>query len=150
MPLLSKRVICSLIALCLWSAGTESLWSQAFLFSTLAGNAGYGSADGPTNQARFNFPQGVAADNAGNVYVADTAECLYVADTDNNTIRLGQTTSVSTVSLQATSAAGQIILSWPTASAGFVLETKTDIFSNTWNPVTNLDAAWAPPRSYHL
>ncbi len=105
---------------------TGSNW----VVTTVGGKAGVpGSTDGIGSDARFNNPGGIAFDRA---------ERLYVADTDNNTIRLGQITSVSTVSLQATSAAGQIILSWPAASAGFVLETKADIFSNTWNPVTNL------------
>jgi sugar lactone lactonase YvrE len=41
--------------------------------STLAGSAGQpGSADGTGQNARFNFPRGVAADAAGNVFVADT------------------------------------------------------------------------------
>ncbi len=41
--------------------------------TTLAGLAGSpGSADGTATAARFNFPQGVAVDRAGNVYVADT------------------------------------------------------------------------------
>ena len=41
--------------------------------STLAGSAGMpGSADGNGSSARFNHPMGVAADGAGNVYVADT------------------------------------------------------------------------------
>lgn len=47
--------------------------------STIAGSVGNGgSADGLGTAARFNNPLGVAADNAGNVYVADT---------NNNTIR---------------------------------------------------------------
>jgi sugar lactone lactonase YvrE len=42
--------------------------------TTLAGLAGtQGSADGTASVARFNYPQGVAVDSAGNVYVADTA-----------------------------------------------------------------------------
>ena len=41
--------------------------------TTLAGLAGsYGSADGTGSAARFTFPQGVAVDTGGNVYVADT------------------------------------------------------------------------------
>jgi NHL repeat-containing protein len=31
----------------------------------------FGSADGTGNAARFDFPEGVAVDSAGNVYVAD-------------------------------------------------------------------------------
>jgi serine/threonine protein kinase len=47
--------------------------------TTLAGQAGVdGSADGAGHQAQFRLPNSVAADTAGNVYVADTA---------NNTIR---------------------------------------------------------------
>jgi len=47
--------------------------------STLAGTAGQrGSTDGTGAAARFDSPQGVVLDGAGN---------LYVADTDNHTIR---------------------------------------------------------------
>src|SRR2546429_602127 len=49
-----------------------------FTFTTLAGNAGPGSTDGTVSVARFNQPQGVAVDQAGNIYVADSF---------NNTIR---------------------------------------------------------------
>jgi hypothetical protein len=40
--------------------------------TTLAGTGQPGSQDGPGGTARFNNPQGVAVDSAGNVYVADT------------------------------------------------------------------------------
>ena len=40
--------------------------------STLAGDGVAGFRDGPAGQAQFNGPVGVAADKAGNVYVADT------------------------------------------------------------------------------
>ena len=40
--------------------------------TTLAGSAGQtGSSDGSGSAARFDYPSGVAVDNAGNVYVAD-------------------------------------------------------------------------------
>src|SRR5262249_55402569 len=46
--------------------------TPAGLVTTFAGLAGaFGSTDGTGSAARFNFPCGVAADNAGNVYVAD-------------------------------------------------------------------------------
>ncbi|HVU26031.1 MAG TPA: hypothetical protein VHE13_18005 [Opitutus sp.] len=41
--------------------------------TTLAGQAGtLGGADGTGGTARFNYPRGVAADGAGNIYVADS------------------------------------------------------------------------------
>ncbi len=48
--------------------------TPAGMVSTLAGQAGRsGSGDGFGTQARFNSPYDVAADSAGNVYVADSA-----------------------------------------------------------------------------
>jgi hypothetical protein len=45
--------------------------------TTLAGLAGsFGWADGPGNDARFNNPSGVAADGAGNIYVAEMGNQL--------------------------------------------------------------------------
>src|SRR5207237_1018476 len=65
--------------------------TSAGVVSTLAGTAGSaGSADGTGSAARFNYPQGVAVDGSGNVYVADT---------DNNTIR--KITSAGVVSTLA-------------------------------------------------
>lgn len=55
----------------LFAPGT-ALDAQPLTFSTLAGNAGYGWVDGPGREARFDFPEGIAADAAGNVFVADT------------------------------------------------------------------------------
>ncbi len=50
----------------------QANYSTPYTFTTLAGNAGYGSADGTGSAARFYDPSGVAVDSAGNVYVADT------------------------------------------------------------------------------
>jgi sugar lactone lactonase YvrE len=59
---------------------TIRMITPAGMVSTLAGTAGVtGSADGSGAAAQFRDPRGVAADAAGNVYVADTA---------NQTIRL--------------------------------------------------------------
>jgi sugar lactone lactonase YvrE len=53
--------------------------TSPYTFTTLAGLAGiYGSTDGTGSAAQFGYPQGVAVDSAGNVYVADSG---------NNTIR---------------------------------------------------------------
>jgi sugar lactone lactonase YvrE len=51
---------------------------EPYTFTTLAGDAGYGSADGTATAARFHNPAGVAVDSVGSVYVADSG---------NNTIR---------------------------------------------------------------
>ena len=48
--------------------------TPAGVVTTLAGTAGSsGSADGTGAAARFNGPEGVAVDGAGNVFVADTS-----------------------------------------------------------------------------
>ena len=52
---------------------------QSYIFTTLAGlpiDASPGRADGAGSDARFNYPSGVAVDDAGNVYVADSGNAL--------------------------------------------------------------------------
>lgn len=81
----SCRVAWTLIALGLTALQTiaQSIYGP-YTFTTLAGNADYGSTDGTGSAARFNYPRGVAVDSAGT---------LYAADTGNNTIRKGIRTS---------------------------------------------------------
>src|SRR5438046_2331713 len=53
------------------SLGAQSV-DIPYTFTTLAGAASIGSADGTGSAARFNLPSGVATASSGNVYVADT------------------------------------------------------------------------------
>ena len=50
--------------------------SPSGMVSTLAGSGGPGSADGVGSAASFTLPEGLAVDNAGNVYVADAGNNL--------------------------------------------------------------------------
>jgi ribosomal protein S11 len=63
---------CFALAGCIVFFAAVAARCQTIGFSTIAGNAGYGTADGAGAAARFSLPQGVAADGAGNVYVADS------------------------------------------------------------------------------
>jgi len=55
--------------------------TPAGVVTTLAGSQLFGAEDGTGSVARFNYPAGVAVDDAGNVYVADQ---------DNHKIRIGR------------------------------------------------------------
>jgi PKD repeat protein len=85
--------------------------------STLAGLAGHsGSADGFGSVARFNSPEGIAADDSGNVYVADRV---------NSTIRkivaaTGEVTTLAGLAESRGSAdgiGGAARFNWPTGVA---------------------------------
>lgn len=75
-----KAVLGAVIFPVLITAMERSLSAQVtytpYAITTLAGTAGvYGYADGTGSAAQFNYPDGVAVDSVGNVYVADTVNC---------------------------------------------------------------------------
>ena len=54
------------------SSSAVLILGSGYTITTLAGTSGYGSADGTGSAARFHFPNDLAADNAGNLYVVDS------------------------------------------------------------------------------
>jgi sugar lactone lactonase YvrE len=61
--------------------------TNAGVVTTVAGVAGEpGSADGPLGTAHLNYPQGVAVDSSGNVYVADTGNFTIRQISPNGTV----------------------------------------------------------------
>ena len=98
-----------------------------WVVTTLAGRAGYqGTADGTGSAARFNNPNGVVSDSAGN---------LYVPDFGNNTIRKGVPAIVITSSGPSFGFHGgqfDFELTGP-AGQSVVVESSTDLVS--WLPI---------------
>ena len=97
--------------------------TPAGVVTTLAGTAGTtGSTDATGAAASFNFPQGVATDSAGNVYVADTL---------NNTIR--KITPAGVVStLAGTAGTGSADGTGPAASFNSPVGVATDNAGNVY------------------
>jgi sugar lactone lactonase YvrE len=78
-PSTLRLIACRLLFFALAAtAWAQSTYTTPYYFSTLAGVASLGSADGAGSEARFYSPAGMARDAAGN---------LYVTDTRNHTIR---------------------------------------------------------------
>ncbi len=73
--------------------------AQTYTWTTIAGSPGAsGSADGTNNDARFNYPNGIALDLNGNLYVSDsgnsTIRKLTLSDTNWVSTTLAGTASV--------------------------------------------------------
>jgi hypothetical protein len=95
--------------------------------STLAGRL-YADAgvDGYYTNAQFNFPYGVAVDNAAN---------LYVADTYNHTIRVGRLASVTIPKLAVALSNHIATVSWPVPIQNFNLQSSTNLLKTNWSSV---------------
>ena len=71
MLMVASLVVLATVVLPLAALG-QANYATPYTFTTLAGNTGYGSADGTNGAAQFAFPCSAAVDSAGNIYVADT------------------------------------------------------------------------------
>jgi sugar lactone lactonase YvrE len=103
--------------------------TPAGVVSTLAGTAGLtGSTDATGAAARFNFPFGVAADSAGNVYVADSRNNIIRKITPAGVVSTLAGTAGLTGSTDATGAAARFThpVGVATDSAGNVYVADTN------------------------
>jgi sugar lactone lactonase YvrE len=104
--------------------------TAAGVVSTLAGMAGVrGSTDGTGAAARFNFPNGLTADSAGN---------LYVADSNNYTVRKITPAGVVSTVMGRTGQAGLVLGPQPTTlgvDVGWVSAIGNKLFIATENSV---------------
>jgi sugar lactone lactonase YvrE len=104
--------------------------TSAGMVTTLGGSAGLsGTNDGFSSIARFNLPYGVAADTAGN---------LFVADTFNHRISKG----IPLPALTIRRSGNGVVVSWPSPSTGFVPQENANVanplgWSTSGYPVTD-------------
>ena len=117
-----------------------------WMVETIAGLAGIsGSANGTNDAARFNVPEGLAVDSAGNIYVADNNNCMIRKIT-----LLGSNWVVSTIAGAARIAGNgdgtgtNALFAYPEGlavdSAGNIYVADTG--NNTVRRVTSLGVVW--------
>jgi streptogramin lyase len=131
------------LLICTRQAAGQTTYTP-YTFATLAGNAGYGSADGTGSAARFYRPQGLAADSAGNVYVADTYNDTIrkMSPTGVVTTLAGQAGSIGSTDATGSAARfGNLYGSVPIGPAGVTTDSTgnvyvADTYSHTIRRVT--------------
>jgi sugar lactone lactonase YvrE len=98
--------------------------------TTIGGFPGLpGRSDGTGANALFSQPTGIAVDASGIIYVADSM---------NNTIRVGVPPLGVPPELQIAGWPGEVVLSWSSTSAGFVLQQTESLGTGvTWITITN-------------
>jgi len=98
-----------------------------WVVTTVAGLSGVvGNAGGTGSDARFEFPEGLATDAAGH---------LYIADAGNNEIR---TTRLIPPTLKVAASANGLTISWPVSASGFLLESASNLSPGAvWVSKTN-------------
>jgi sugar lactone lactonase YvrE len=111
--------------------------TSAGLVTTFAGSGGTsGSADGPGNGARFLYPNAVAVDGSGNVYVADTNNHTIRRITPTRVVSTLAGTAGSSGSTDATGAAARFNYPMGIAVGGAGVLVVADQFNHTLRSVT--------------
>ncbi|HEY4284168.1 MAG TPA: hypothetical protein VGM62_13975, partial [Chthoniobacterales bacterium] len=109
-------------------------------FTTFAGLSGYGSANGTGSAARFYQPAAVAADSAGNLYVADTANNIIRKITSAGVVTTLAGQAGSTGSINGTGSAARFNFPVGIASDGAGTLYVADSNNNTIRKITSAGA----------
>jgi hypothetical protein len=100
-----------------------------WVVSTIGGVAlAQGTNNGLGTNAHFFKPWGIAVDAQGR---------LFIVDHSNQTIREGVPASTASPLLKIARAGPNVLLSWPLAASGFVLESSSTPVGASWAAMTN-------------